>query len=625
MVFPSPKKVVNPEPEQCITVDVPRAVATHKWCMICRSTRFQQDGIQEVSDQIRLHSFTKQNLYIPKGNRICKDHVKNKVILADCLKRIQIMSDTSEIPISDYQNFFQRLVKGQKNTFFERLANLELTEKEFKDVLGLSKEKFIELAEQIQLKDTRDATTGKGRNKNQALGVFLARMRTNMSQTLMARLFGIEQQLVSAYCQQVLQAFGPILHSKFGPKNVTKEEIITKHTTNIAKTLFGDNKVILIFDGTYSYTQKSNNFFFQRASYSVQKKSNLVKPFTVVTTTGLVLDFFGPFEATLNDAQILEKVLKTNTHLRELLIGGVAVLDRGFRDAVPYLKSLNITVKMPALKGKRKQFTTEEANVSRLVTKVRWVIEAIHGIVKKKYKYLDADRPTVELPNIGKYFRIAGFLQNTFGKPLASDDDDPRVAEKILKLVEKTNELKTFVEENKLVRRNSDFISIAADGLDNFPVLEKSELRDLFTGSYQLKLTASYLAEFLNRYEVPVIWWHKRDSLVKIKMPSRHSKNKEYVLFIKYEEYENSTEGILGWYCTCPNGARTVGPCCHVAAMIYYFSCAVYEEKTVTPASFLANVFNDDIPVVLNDDSDDEEDGEEEEDNDTEGEEDEDN
>lgn len=43
---------------------------------------------------------------------------------------------------------------------------------------------------------------------------------------------------------------------------------------------------------------------------------------------------------------------------------------------------------MPALKGKRNQLSTKESNQSRFVTKVRWVVEAIHGIIKQKYRLL---------------------------------------------------------------------------------------------------------------------------------------------------------------------------------------------------------------------------------------------
>ena len=44
---------------------------------------------------------------------------------------------------------------------------------------------------------------------------------------------------------------------------------------------------------------------------------------------------------------------------------------------------------MLVLKGKRNQLTTDESNQSRFVNKIRWVVEAVHGHIKQKFKLLD--------------------------------------------------------------------------------------------------------------------------------------------------------------------------------------------------------------------------------------------
>ena len=76
---------------------------------------------------------------------------------------------------------------------------------------------------------------------------------------------------------------------------------------------------------------------------------------------------------------------------------------------------------MPALKGKRNQLTTKEANQSRSVTKIRWSVESVHGIIKQKYRLLDHIINKKLLSNVGLYFKIAAFLHNQFGKTLKSD------------------------------------------------------------------------------------------------------------------------------------------------------------------------------------------------------------
>jgi hypothetical protein len=66
------------------------------------------------------------------------------------------------------------------------------------------------------------------------------------------------------------------------------------------------------------------------------------------------------------------------------------IVDRGFRDVVKDLKKKKLDVHMPALKTTAKntdQFTTSQANISRKCTLVRWLIEAVNGRLKMKYKF----------------------------------------------------------------------------------------------------------------------------------------------------------------------------------------------------------------------------------------------
>ena len=100
-----------------------------------------------------------------------------------------------------------------------------------------------------------------------------------------------------------------------------------------------NNQLCLIADGTYLYCQKSENNKMQRLLYSGQKKRQLIKPFIVCTTDGYIVDAYGPFAATVNDASILSYLLD-NSNLRELLVkNDVIVLDRGFRDVLHSLKN----------------------------------------------------------------------------------------------------------------------------------------------------------------------------------------------------------------------------------------------------------------------------------------------
>lgn len=160
------------------------------------------------------------------------------------------------------------------------------------------------------------------------------------------------------------------------------------------------------------------------------------RTFTVCTTDGFVVDNFGPYEATVIDATIMMEIFKDPSGLGSLLQkGDVFILDRGFRDVKKFLESEGFVVLMPALRGKRKQLTTQEANDSRFVTKLRWVVKAVHGIIGNKFQLLHHEFDKKRLPSAKTYCEIANFLVNLFGKRLNCDSElqDKITNEKLLR------------------------------------------------------------------------------------------------------------------------------------------------------------------------------------------------
>ena len=64
--------------------------------------------------------------------------------------------------------------------------------------------------------------------------------------------------------------------------------------------------------------------------------------------------------------------------------GDVCVVDRGFCHVIETLESIGLETKMPSyLKKGESLHSIEDANQIRLVTKVRWAVEAYHGRMKK--------------------------------------------------------------------------------------------------------------------------------------------------------------------------------------------------------------------------------------------------
>lgn len=124
------------------------------------------------------------------------------------------------------------------------------------------------------------------------------------------------------------------------------------------------------------------------------------------------------------------------------------------------------------------------------------------------------------------------------------------------------NQLKEEVEERKLDTRSA--IWKHPDELQDFPRLDEDQLRELTCGTYQVKLASSYAEEhFGNGCDIMV---HKEDpSSIRVRIRSRHISSKSYLLWIRYDE-----GSVIGWYCRCRAGARVVGMCAHIAAVLWY-------------------------------------------------------
>jgi hypothetical protein len=171
-----------------------------------------------------------------------------------------------------------------------------------------------------------------------------------------------------------------------------REDAIRIHSRRIFHDLFeaGDDKLFVVLDGTYVYVERPLDFEIQKLTYSGQKKRNLVKPFMIVLPSGYILDAPGPYWANgkNNDSGILNQLLQPGAPLHTYLLpGDHTVVDRGFRDSQTGLRRLEIACHMPnLLKQSQKQFKTKEANKSRIVTILRWLVEAVNGRIKKKFK-----------------------------------------------------------------------------------------------------------------------------------------------------------------------------------------------------------------------------------------------
>jgi hypothetical protein len=173
----------------------------------------------------------------------------------------------------------------------------------------------------------------------------------------------------------------------------------------------------------------------------------------------------------------------------------------------------------------------------------------------------------------------------------------------------KENLLAARVEEERLVWRKIPFRQLTSADLLDFPELTERELMILFTETYQLSQATSYLAEILNAETNTLQVQFLKTStasnaLVKFEVQSRNVQRHWYRCYIQYQPNNNTVKGIVGYYCECGNGARTVGSCSHIATLIYYLSNLRFAARIVKPAEVLTRLFHhESVDSVIPNDS----------------------
>ena len=114
-------------------------------------------------------------------------------------------------------------------------------------------------------------------------------------------------------------------------------------------------------------------------------------------------------------------------------------MDRGFRDSIDTMESLGLNVSLPPFLNGRRQFTTSEANQSRYVTKLRWVVEAVNSRIKQ-FKYLANTIPNSSLSHLEQDLSIVCAIINRYRPPMKTLTlEDAAIAEKMISLRKQKN------------------------------------------------------------------------------------------------------------------------------------------------------------------------------------------
>ena len=564
-------------------VTVTKVLGSEKRCFVCAA-----HCRNRVPNNIRKQVFFKRRIYVPEGYRCCGLHYFDDQLQEEDIINIKI-DDSNNYTLENekYFEFFDMLCESEQKIKepFER-------DEDYKIFTGLTKDQFDQIHTKyiINLKESEKRTT------RQALALYLMKLRTGHSNQELIRFIDVTKRSISRIINSVrTELLNNLVKNQFSPENWSRD-LIEDHMSEMVKTLHcpGDS-VATMWDGTYAYIQKSNDNAFQRNTYSVQKGKPLIKPMIGIASDGFILGIFGPYKAKDNDANIMDRIIREfQVDFNRIFTNqDVFIVDRGFRDS----KLLNNYVKaMPTcIPPRQQQMTTIEANETRKVTKVRYKIEVVNGILKRN-KLLSRIRVNSSAKNIMDDWKIAGALYNEFFQPIESDKGcDKAIANLILERQNIDCSLKNVALE--FDRKKTVWKKFDQSVLNQFPKLKEEDIRFFTLGTYQVKMCKSYVFELLSRsnprnsFEIEYCVHPDYKNFFRTRIQSRHTESKQYNVYIQYEPNGESFRSIPGYYCKCKSGCRTIGCCSHVCAIVWFLSYARHNNVNLDNFQNMSAIF----------------------------------
>ena len=551
----------------------------------CLFSHCTNENNEKIPPELRRNCFVQKGTFIAKGSFVCKQHHTSLVSQSFLANDLNKISDSFWISFAENTKLMAQLIDSvtttKKKSKFISFGNMD--ESQLTTITGLQSHHLGYL--QSLLHEKRIGV--------EIIVMYFFKLRSGLSSDdrMVGALAGKSQQAINYHINKVRELLMKLFVPKYLGLHLIDSHHMELHTTKVAKALIGDDRSIVVLDGTYIYCQKSENFDFQRSTFSLHKHRNLYKMFMCVTTDGWIIDATGPFDANTSDAKLSEDLMCIEQFTQKFPPNATTlVVDRGFRDIIERAQLLGYDTMMPAfLEKNEKQLSTEKASESRCTTKLRYIVEVVNGQIKRTFPIFNQIAFNRALPNSPDHFRIACAVINLIknGNFHSDKQNGDEIALRIRSLMMKPNLLGNIVKEMNLTRRTSLFVENDILHTDvqqnyNFPILEQRDLEMFCCGTYQPKMVLSYYAEHIKhdgRYQFFVEKENKKidfDSygiegdreilkLFKARMDSRHSKNSKYYIFLLLNTDAEGIDRIQEHYCTCKVGMRTVGCCAHIA------------------------------------------------------------
>lgn len=194
-------------------------------------------------------------------------------------------------------------------------------------------------------------------------------------------------------------------------------------------------------------------------------------------------------------------------------------------------------------KGTHGQLTAKQANKSRLVTKMRFAIEAANGRMKTKWHLFDKRIPSILTPHLMSDYKIGSALLNAFGKPIICDKEDSHIiGPRMIELVDMKNELTNVIHSKNFERTERNYFQSIEVSQLNFPRVSQEQLKNFSLGTYAIKQAISYTAEHIKLNGQFKIWYlpnqHVNAHFGKI-CAKKNIKNPMFILTNMYSRFRS--------------------------------------------------------------------------------------
>ena len=109
------------------------------------------------------------------------------------------------------------------------------------------------------------------------------------------------------------------------------------------------------------------------------------------------------------------------------------------------MENLGLNVALPPFLHGRRRFTADEANQSRNVTKIRWIIEAVNSRIKQ-FRFLSNTVQNSSLPYLEEYLSIVCAIINRYREPIkTSNSEDAEIGQKMVALHRQKKNFETVI------------------------------------------------------------------------------------------------------------------------------------------------------------------------------------